>query len=71
MDVSGLAREVRELRKRLDDWSEPAPPWPSSPKKSQRNFPKIEIVKDPATRKYKLKPNKFPIYNGDRATYAA
>lgn len=70
MDVSDLAREVRELRERLDDWSGPDTHRPSS-EKFQGNFPKVEIVKDPAKKNYKLKPKKFPIYNGDRATYPA
>lgn len=64
MDVTELAQELRELRQRLDD-------WPIPPKENEGSFPSVKIEKDPAKSNYKLKPGKFPSYNGDRSTYAA
>jgi len=64
MDVSEVAREVRELRERLDD-------FPPLPQISEGPFPRVKILKDPEKKNYKLKPGKFPIYRGDKVTYGA
>lgn len=64
MNDTDLYREVRELRQRLDD-------WPSPPCSTDGPFPRVKIEKDPEKKNYKLKPQKFPIYKGDRATYGA
>lgn len=64
MNVTDLAQELRELRQRLDD-------WPVPPKVCEGSFPPVKIEKDPVKPNYKLKPGKFPSFNGDRVTYAA
>lgn len=64
MSDTDLRREVRELRQRLDD-------WPSPTCSMDGPFPRVKIEKDPEKKNYKLKPQKFPIYKGDRATYGA
>lgn len=63
-DVDDLRREIRELRQRLDDAPAPA-------LQSEGSLPEVIILKDPPTRNPNLKPNSFPIYDGDRATYPA
>lgn len=63
-DVDDLRRELRELRQRLDD--APAPTL-----QSEGTLPEVTILKDPPIEKPNLKPNSFPIYDGDRATYPA
>lgn len=64
MDDTDLRRELREIRERLDD-------WPTRSCISEGAYPKVKIEKDPPKLDYKLKPGKFPIYNGDRVTYPA
>lgn len=64
MDIEDLRREIRELRERLDE-------FPSAPSKEEELLPEVVIQKDPACNGTKLKPTKFPTYNGDRLTYPA
>lgn len=64
MDMTDLLREVRELRQRIDDFEVPQ-------RATTGSLPTVVIEKDPAQTAAKLKPTKFPIYNGDRATYPA
>lgn len=63
-DVDDLRRELRELRQRLDD-------APTPILQSEGSLPEVTILKDPPTRTPNLKPNTFPVYDGDRATYPA
>lgn len=63
-DVDDLRREVRELRQRLDDAPVPVT-------QAEGSLPEVVILKDPPTKNPNLKPNSFPIYDGDRATYPA
>ncbi|KHJ33769.1 hypothetical protein EV44_g1748 [Erysiphe necator] len=63
-DVDDLRREVRELRRRLDDAPVPVT-------QAEGSLPEVVILKDPPTKNPNLKPNSFPIYDGDRATYPA
>ena len=64
VNFTELSQELRELRQRLDD-------WPVPPKICEGSFPPVKIEKDPVKLNYKLKPGKFPTFNGDRVTYAA
>lgn len=59
-----LRQELMELRQRIDDWPLPQPVVHGP-------FPRVKIEKDPEKTNYKLKPQKFPIYKGDRTTYGA
>lgn len=64
MDDTDLIREIRELRQRIDDFEIPL-------KTNNGSLPPVFIEKDPAQTAGKLKPTKFPKYNGDRVTYPA
>ncbi|RKF64059.1 hypothetical protein GcC1_134013, partial [Golovinomyces cichoracearum] len=57
-----LQRELIELRQRVED-------GPSQIGLTDRTFPKVKIEKVPEKKDYRLKPQKFPTYRGDRVTY--
>ena len=64
MSDTDLRLEMRELRQRLDDVD-------LMPISTYGPFPRVRIDKDPPKSNYKLKPGKFPTYNGNKITYAA
>ncbi|POS81823.1 hypothetical protein EPUL_006770, partial [Erysiphe pulchra] len=58
MEDTDLRRELRKIRERIGD-------WPNKSCISEEAYPKVKIEKDPPKLNYKLKPEKFPVYNED------